>query len=51
MWTGRPVSRHEAVNAAQQRAAAGHHDAAINEIGGEFGRATFERQADGLQNT
>ena len=39
------------VNAADQRTAAGHDQAAINEIGGEFGRATFEGDADGLQNT
>src|ERR1039458_9708492 len=41
---------HQPVNAAQQRSAARHHYATIHQIGGQFGRATFEGYAYRFQN-
>ncbi len=40
----------ELVDAADERAAAGHHETAVDEVGGKFGRAAFERDAHGLDD-
>ena len=40
----------ELVETAEQGASAGEDDAAVDQIGGEFGRAAFESRADRLDD-
>ena len=40
----------QAVDTAEQRAAAGHHEAAVDEVGGKLGRAALQGVAHGIDN-
>ena len=44
------LARDQAVQSAQEGAAAGQHDAAVHDVGGQFGGRVFQRFFDGLDD-